>query len=81
VDRESLRFPTRRIAELQPTLAHANRLIDGEWAVPSSPATIEVVDSSTELPWGRVAAAQEADMSRAIGAARQAVRPWGRGRG
>ncbi|MCX4564608.1 aldehyde dehydrogenase [Streptomyces phaeochromogenes] len=75
------RVPMSRIAELPSSLAHADRLfIDGEWVAPSSSATVEVIDASTGLPWVRVAAAQQADMSRAIGAARYAFdhRSWSR---
>ncbi len=62
-----------RVTELPSALQHADRLfIDGEWAMPSSTATIEIIDSSTELPWATVVAAQEVDMNRAIGAARTA---------
>jgi aldehyde dehydrogenase (NAD+) len=70
-----------RIAELPAALAHADRLlIDGEWVAPSSSSMVEMIDSSTELPWAKVAVAQEADMSRAIGAARHAFDrgPWPR---
>jgi len=70
-----------RITELPEALAHADKfLIDGEWVTPSSSTTVELIDSSTGLPWASVAAAQEVDMSRAIGAARSAFDrgPWPR---
>ncbi|MEV2236403.1 aldehyde dehydrogenase family protein [Streptomyces phaeochromogenes] len=62
-----------RITELPSALAHADRLfIDGNWVAPSSLATVDIIDSSTEQAWARVATAQKADMDRAIGAARHA---------
>ncbi|MFD4669684.1 aldehyde dehydrogenase [Lentzea sp. NPDC058450] len=70
-----------RIDGLPSALKNADRLyIDGEWATPSSSATVEIIDASTELSWVDVAVAQEADMARAIGAARQAFDrgPWPR---
>ena len=60
-------------------LRHADRFfIGGEWVAPSSDATIEVIDSGTEELFFNVAEAQEADMARAVGAARQAFDdgPW-----
>lgn len=54
--------------------------IDGAWVVPSSNATIEVIDSGTEELFLRVAEAQQADLERAIDAARRAFDegPWPR---
>lgn len=54
--------------------------IGGQWVVPSSGATIDVVDSATEEVYFRVAQAQAADMSRAVAAAREAFDegPWPR---
>ena len=46
--------------------------IGGEWVTPSSSDTIEVIDSATEQPYFRVAEAKEADVARAVGAARAA---------
>jgi acyl-CoA reductase-like NAD-dependent aldehyde dehydrogenase len=46
--------------------------IDGEWIAPTSSATIDVIDSATEELYFRVAEAREADMERAIAAARAA---------
>jgi aldehyde dehydrogenase (NAD+) len=62
-------------------LRHADRFfIGGEWVKPSSDAMIDVVDSGTEELYFRVAEAQEADMSGAVRAARQAFDegPWPR---
>ena len=54
--------------------------IGGEWVQPSSESTIDVIDSGTEELYFSVAEAQAADISRAVGAARQAFDegPWPR---
>ena len=54
--------------------------IGGEWVKPSSDATIDVIDSSTEQLYFRVPKAQAADMDLAITAARHAFDrgPWPR---
>ncbi len=60
-------------------LLHADRFfIGGEWVAPSSDATIDVIDSGTEEFFFSVAEAQEADMARAVDAARRAFDdgPW-----
>src|ERR1700733_3390078 len=62
-------------------LGNADRLfIGGEWVNPSSDATIDVIDSGTEELFFRVPEAKEADMSRAVAAAREAFDegPWPR---
>src|SRR5262245_29045894 len=62
-------------------LKHPDRLfIDGAWAAPSSAAKIDVVNSATEEIYARVAEAQQADVDRAVAAARQAFDrgPWPR---
>ena len=62
-------------------LRHADRFfIDGVWATPSSAATIDVIDSSTEQIYFRVPEAQPADIDRAVTAARRAFDegPWPR---
>ncbi len=60
-------------------LLHPDRFfIDGQWVAPSSGATFDVIDSSTEQVYFSVAEAQPADMDRAV------ARPGGpstRGRG
>jgi acyl-CoA reductase-like NAD-dependent aldehyde dehydrogenase len=61
------------------SLRHADRFfIGGEWVEPSSDATIRVTDSTNEEILLTVAEAQEADMARAVAAARQAFDegPW-----
>jgi len=60
-------------------LRHADRFfIDGEWVLPSSDATVEVIDSSTEQVYFRVPEAQAADIDQAVAAARRAFDqgPW-----
>ena len=60
---------------------HADRFfIGGEWVAPSSDATVDVIDSGTEEIYYTIAAAAADDMSRAVGAARQAFDdgPWAR---
>ncbi|MGH9079562.1 MAG: aldehyde dehydrogenase, partial [Acidimicrobiales bacterium] len=60
-------------------LRHADRFfIDGEWVVPSSDATIDVIDSSTEQIYFRVPEAQPTDIDRAVAATRRAFDegPW-----
>ena len=54
--------------------------IGGDWALPSSSATIEVRDSGTEEVFLTVAEAQRDDVDRAVAAARQAFDrgPWPR---
>lgn len=52
--------------------------IGGKWVRPSSESYIDVVSAASEQVFLRVAAAQEADMGRAVAAAREAfdVGPW-----
>src|SRR6266571_1729880 len=67
--------------DIRAPLRNADRFfIGGEWVAPSSDATIDVIDSGTEEVFFRVAEAQAADISRAVGAARQAFDqgPWPR---
>jgi acyl-CoA reductase-like NAD-dependent aldehyde dehydrogenase len=63
------------------SLQHADRFfIGGEWVQPSSDAKIDVIDSGTEQLFFSVAEAQDADIARAVAAARQAFDqgPWPR---
>ena len=48
--------------------------IGGEWVKPSTDAMIDVIDSATEQLYFRVAEAKDADMARAVRAARAGVR-------
>lgn len=62
-------------------LRHLDRLyVGGAWVTPSSSAVIDVIDSATELRYFSVPEAKEADMSRAVAAARRAFDdgPWPR---
>jgi len=54
--------------------------IGGQWAVPSTGHTVEVVSPHTALPIGRVAAAGPDDVDRVVATARAAVDagPWPR---
>jgi acyl-CoA reductase-like NAD-dependent aldehyde dehydrogenase len=54
--------------------------IGGKWVEPSSSDVIEVIDSATEEPYFSVPEAREADMARAVDAAREAFDrgPWPR---
>lgn len=67
--------------EIRVPLRHARRFfIDGEWVQPSSEAMIDVIDSATEQLFFSVAEAKDADMARAVSAARKAFDegPWPR---
>jgi aldehyde dehydrogenase (NAD+) len=60
---------------------HPGRLfIGGEWVLPSTSATFDVIESATQEVCLRVAEAREGDMSRAVSAAREAFDegPWPR---
>jgi betaine-aldehyde dehydrogenase len=59
---------------------HDKLFIDGEWVVPATSATIEVVSPHTEEVIARVPEASPADIDRAVGAARLAFDegPWPR---
>jgi acyl-CoA reductase-like NAD-dependent aldehyde dehydrogenase len=60
-------------------VGHPDRLfIDGAWVAPSTDARIDVVDSGTEELFFQVAEAREADIDRAVRAARTAFDegPW-----
>ena len=68
-------------SETEAPLRHADRFfIDGEWVAPSTDATFDVIDSSTEQVYFRVPEALEVDMDRAVTAARNAFDegPWTR---
>jgi aldehyde dehydrogenase (NAD+) len=62
-------------------LKHPDRFfIDGTWAAASSDKKIDVINSGTEELFARVAEAQQADVNRAVAAARKAFDrgPWPR---
>src|SRR5258707_5376832 len=54
--------------------------IDGRWVLPSTNAQFEVIEAATERPLFSVSEAKEADLSRAVAAARDAFDggPWPR---
>jgi len=60
-------------------ITHPDKLfIGGEWVAATSGRQIEIINPNTEEPVARVAEASEADMDRAVAAARQAFDhgPW-----
>jgi acyl-CoA reductase-like NAD-dependent aldehyde dehydrogenase len=62
-------------------LQNADRFfIGGEWVAPSSDATVDVIDSTSEDVYYTIAAAAPDDMARAVAAARHAFDegPWAR---
>ncbi|QIB65059.1 aldehyde dehydrogenase [Kineobactrum salinum] len=62
-------------------IAYPNHFfIDGDWVSPSSDSVIDVINPTTEELYCRIAEAQEADMVKAIAAAREAFDngPWPR---
>ena len=60
--------------------AYDRLYIGGEWVAPAGTGTIDVINPATEEPAGRVPEATEADMDRAVEAARRAFDqgPWPR---
>jgi len=69
------------MSDIGVSLEQADRFfIGGEWVVPSSDATIQVVDSTNEEVFLSVAEAQASDMAGAVAAAREAFDkgPWPR---
>ncbi len=59
---------------------HERLFIGGEWVTPATRSTIEVISPHSEEPIGRVPEAREADVDRAVAAARSAFDdgPWPR---
>src|SRR5271157_5739074 len=51
---------------------HEQFYIDGRWVDPAVPATLDVIDPSTEQPFTRISLGSKADVDRAVGAARAA---------
>ena len=67
------------MSQVTAPISHTGRFyIGGQWVAPSSDATISVIDSDTEQVYFTVPEAQAADISRAVGAAREAFDsgPW-----
>jgi acyl-CoA reductase-like NAD-dependent aldehyde dehydrogenase len=74
-----VRIMSAQIQEASFRVAHPDQLfIDGKWAAPSSSGHIDVISPATELVVARVAEAREADMDKAVAAARKAFDqgPW-----
>ncbi len=64
---------------IQAPITHLDKFyIGGQWVDPSSSASIDVIEPSTEDVFFSVAEAQDADVARAVGAAREAFDdgPW-----
>lgn len=57
---------------------YARLYIDGAWQVPSGQGMAEVIDPATEQAIGRVPLGAEADVERAVMAARRAFDGWSR---
>jgi aldehyde dehydrogenase (NAD+) len=67
------------MSQVTAPISHTDRFyIGGQWVVPSSDATIKVIDSDTEQVYFTVPEAQAADVDRAVTAAREAFDsgPW-----
>jgi aldehyde dehydrogenase (NAD+) len=66
------------ISTTAPLKHPARFFIDGEWAAPSSVSTIDVINCATEELFVSVAEAHEADVNRAVAAAKAAFDcgPW-----
>jgi len=55
---------------------HLKFYIDGEWVVPTSNATIDVIDPSTEAPFTQISLGTAADVDRAVLAASEAFKTY-----
>jgi aldehyde dehydrogenase (NAD+) len=67
------------ISEIKAPITHLDKFyVGGQWVDPSSSSTIDVIEPSTEDVFFSVAEAQDADVARAVGAAREAFDngPW-----
>ncbi|MGD9862892.1 MAG: aldehyde dehydrogenase family protein [Pseudodonghicola sp.] len=53
-----------------------NFYIDGAWVAPAAPAELEVINPATEAPYAKIALGAEADVNRAVAAARAAFDGW-----
>ena len=51
---------------------HLNFFIDGNWVAPVVPATLDVIDPSTEEAYTRISVGSKADVDRAVAAAKAA---------
>ncbi len=57
---------------------HRKFFIDGEWVDPLEPATIDVINPSSEKPIAQISAGSAADVDRAVAAARRAFPGYSR---
>ena len=57
---------------------HAQFYIDGRWVDPTIPATLEVIDPSTERAFATISVGSKADVDKAVGAARAAFGEFSR---
>ncbi len=55
---------------------HDKLYINGQWTAPSSSKSIDVINASTEEVMGRVPEGTQADVDKAVAAARAAFGPW-----
>jgi len=51
---------------------HLNFFIDGKWVAPVVPATLDVIDPSTEEAYTRISVGSKADVDKAVAAAKAA---------
>ena len=49
---------------------HLKFYIDGEWVAPAVPATLDVIDPSTEEAYTAISVGSKADVDKAVAAAR-----------
>jgi aldehyde dehydrogenase (NAD+) len=52
--------------------------IDGKWADPATPKTLEVIDPANEEAFARISLGSKADVDKAVAAARKAFPSWSR---
>lgn len=57
---------------------YAKFYINGEWVDPETPKSLDVINPSTEEVAGRISLGSEADVDKAVAAAKKAFQTWGR---
>jgi aldehyde dehydrogenase (NAD+) len=55
---------------------HLKFYIDGEWADPATPATLDVINPTTEEPFARISMGSAADVDKAVAAAKAAFESY-----
>ena len=55
---------------------HQNFYIDGNWVAPVVPATLDVIDPSTEEAYTQISVGSKADVDQAVAAAKAAFPPF-----